>query len=167
MFSFAPYNKTMFSVLVILSQGSKKCCPKVWMLSMELSSYTSVWRKKDKKGPKVWMLSMGRRQPSSYTSVSSHRKWNRWENSISSQWSSSHNWRKAVSRGQNWLKLFPQFCNGVPMSGGIWQKVTMGRVAFKVPFTLVNCLHHAILKWFAPVRCDNKFAIVDPPNSHT
>ena len=54
-FSFGPYDKIVFSVLLILSQGGKKCCPKVWMLSME------------------------RRQLSSYTSVSEHIRLKRWK----------------------------------------------------------------------------------------
>ena len=68
-FSFASYNKSMFSVLVILSRGSKKCCPKVFMLPMES------------------------RQLSSYTSVSSQRKWNSRDKWIF-QWTCSNNWRK-------------------------------------------------------------------------
>ena len=59
----------MFSVLVILSRGSKKCCPKVFMLPMES------------------------RQLSSYTSVSSQRKWNSRDKWIF-QWTCSNNWRK-------------------------------------------------------------------------
>ena len=101
MFSFAPYNKIMFSVLVILSEGGKKCCPKVWMLSME------------------------RRQLSSYTSVSSHREWNRWENSICSQWSSSHNWiREAVGSAEIGWNDSPSFVMECPCQeryGRLWE----------------------------------------------